>query len=81
MGYSVGDKVEWKDFSTGKSYTCYLMAICPQVPPHKRYTLPNQGDKHPVWEVRRTRKSHLGLISESEIIRKISSNFEGFIIK
>ena len=81
MDYSVGDKVEWRNSNKGRSYKCYLMALCPEVPPHKRHHLPDRGDKHPVWEVRRTRTSHLGLISESEIVRKISSNFEGFFPK
>lgn len=78
MGYSVGDKVEWRDCNTGKIYECYLMALCPKIPPHKRHALPKGSMDIPAWEVRRTRVSHLGLISESEIICKISSNFEGF---
>jgi len=64
IGYSVGDKVELTDGEY------YLMALCPQ----NRHI----ATKNPLWEVRKTRTSHLMLALEAMIIRKISSNFEGF---
>ena len=64
MGYSVGDKVELADGMY------YLIALCHQ----------NKHDaiNNPLWEVQKTRASHFGLALEAMIIRKISSNFEGF---
>ena len=73
------DKVEFKDID--RLCTCYLMTLCDRVPPHKQHTLPFKWYEVPVWEARLTRTSHLFLISEKEIIRKISSNFDGFYPK
>ena len=74
MGYSMGDKVKFRNYA-GKPnfYGVYLVRIATS----KKHHLKNDV----IWEVRRTRISHPGLISESDIIRKISSNFEGFFQK
>lgn len=67
MGYAVGDRVEFKTYN-GRKYLVYLLAIVP--------TESHESDV--MWEAKRQRHSHLGLIGERDITRKISSTFEGY---
>lgn len=69
--YTVGDRVEIRvqNFPL-KLWKVWLMKLLTK---HDRYT-----NENPLWEVRLTRNSHPILILESRIIRKISSNFEGY---
>ena len=67
MGYAVGDRIEFKSYNDRKSLV-YLLAIVPT----------ESYESGVMWEVKRQRHGHLGLISERDIIRKISSGFEGY---
>jgi len=69
MGYSAGDRVEFTAYN-GRKYKVYLLRIAMSGKYQKKAGI--------VWEVKRQRHSHLGLIGEHDIVRKISSNFEGF---
>ena len=68
MGYAVGDKVEFSDFS-GMIRSAYLIRIS---------TCKYRTKTGPLWELRFTKVGHEFYRYESDIISKISSNFEGY---
>ena len=78
MGYSVGDRVEVKPKGktrvvvngvlVERTWKLWLLEIIPMEP----------GAIDQLWRAKFTRVSHSTLISERWIVRKISSNFEGF---
>lgn len=67
MGYKVGDKVEFFDIS--RKRPAYLIAISTS----KYRTKPGV-----LWILKTTRTGHEFCLYESDILRKISSNFEGY---
>lgn len=73
MGYAVRDRVEVKarlrdGTLTGKIWQVWLTELVPM----KADALDQ------VWVATFTRNSHATLLTESQIMRKISSNFEGY---
>jgi len=69
--YMVGDKVE-VDMGIGGIRQAYLISLRPGPYPYRQ-----PGQSGPLWELRFTRAGHEFYKYESNIIRRISSNFEG----